>query len=91
MHGRRYINKRIVTQMITTIPNQQASISTVDALWTLIQGQTASVRKALTKRILDEAKEEDIKKVMVKKSLTQAFKELNQGLAKHNARALFSE
>ncbi len=43
-----------------TSPN---AISTVDALWTLIQSQTKAVRKALAKRILDEeAKLDDSQK-----------------------------
>lgn len=40
--------------MITTIPSQTNDMSIVDALWTLIKGQTKSVRKALTERLLAE-------------------------------------
>ena len=42
--------------MTTTYP--QAEVSTVDALWTLIQGQTKAVRAALTKRLVEQAKAE---------------------------------
>lgn len=38
--------------MITTIPSQKTEMSTVDALWVLIQNQTKSVRKALIERLL---------------------------------------
>ena len=36
----------------TTYP--QAEVSPVDALWTLIQGQTKAVRAALTKRLVEQ-------------------------------------
>lgn len=70
---------------------EQQGISTVDALWTLIQGQTKAVRKALAKRILEEEEAAKAQKAMVKQSLTTAFDELHSGQAKHNARALFSK
>ena len=38
--------------MTTTYP--QVEVSLVDALWTLIQGQTKSVRVALTKRLVEQ-------------------------------------
>ena len=38
--------------MITTMPQQTNEISTVDALWVLIQRQTKAVRKALIQRLL---------------------------------------
>ena len=40
--------------MITTVSPQSQNISTVDALWVLIQSQTKAVRKALTERLLAE-------------------------------------
>ena len=46
--------------MITTIQPKTTEMSTVDALWVLIQSQTKSVRKALTKRLLAE---QDKKKI----------------------------
>ena len=40
----------------TTYP--QTEVSPVDALWTLIQGQTKAVRAALTKRLVEQARVE---------------------------------
>lgn len=40
--------------MITTVQPQTKEISTVDALWVLIQSQSKRVRQALTKRLLAE-------------------------------------
>ena len=56
---------------MTTIPSQTSEISTVDALWVLIQGQTKAVRKALTKRLLAEQDKTKVQKAMVKESLTR--------------------
>ena len=77
--------------MITTIPQHSQDISTVDALWTLIQNQTKSVRKALVKRILDDHEQQRTlaQQKMVKDSLTRAFDELHSGKVHHNARDLF--
>jgi len=77
--------------MITTIQPQTANISTVDALWVLIQSQTKAVRKALVKRLIAEEERTKAQQAMVKKSLTKAFDELNSGQAKHDARKLFAE
>ncbi len=79
--------------MITTIPPQSQDISTVDALWALIQNQTKSVRKALVKRILDDHEQQRTlaQQKMVKDSLTRAFDELHSGKVHHNARDLFKK
>lgn len=79
--------------MITTIPPQSQNISTVDALWALIQNQTKSVRKALVKRILDDHEQQRTlaQQKMVKDSLTRAFDELHSGKVHHNARDLFKK
>jgi hypothetical protein len=79
--------------MITTIPQHSQDISTVDALWTLIQNQTKSVRKALVKRILDDHEQQRTlaQQKMVKDSLTRAFDELHSGKVHHNARDLFKK
>ena len=76
--------------MITTIPQHSQDISTVDALWTLIQNQTKSVRKALVKRILDDHEQQRTlaQQKMVKDSLTRAFDELHSGKVHNNARDL---
>ena len=78
---------------MTTIPPQSQDISTVDALWALIQNQTKSVRKALVKRILDDHEQQRTlaQQKMVKDSLTRAFDELHSGKVHHNARDLFKK
>jgi ATP-dependent DNA ligase len=75
--------------MITTIEQKATEMSTVDALWTLIQGQTKAVRKALTQRLLAEQEQTKAQKKMVKDSLTRAFDELHSGNVHHDARKLF--
>jgi hypothetical protein len=81
--------------MITTLPSQPSQQSTVEALWTLIQGQTKAVRKALIDRILSEQaqlkKQEEAQQTMVKESLTRAFDELHAGKVNHDARQLFKD
>ena len=79
--------------MMTTIPPQTQDISTVDALWVLIQNQTKSVRKALVKRILDEHEQQRTlaQQQMLKDSLNRAFDELHSGRVHHNARDLFKK
>ncbi len=75
--------------MITTIPSQTSEMTTVDALWVLIQSQTKSVRKALTERLLAEQDKTKVQKTMVRESLTRAFDELHSGKVHHDARKLF--
>jgi hypothetical protein len=77
--------------MITTIEQKATEMSTVDALWTLIQGQTKAVRKALTQRLLAEQDKTKAQKKMVKDSLTRAFDELHTGKVHHDARKLFTK
>ena len=77
--------------MITTIEQKATEMSTVDALWTLIQGQTKAVRKALTQRLLAEQDKTKAQKAMVKESLTRAFDELHAGKVHHDARKLFTK
>ena len=79
--------------MITTIPQKLQDISTVDALWVLIQNQSKSVRKALVKRILDDHEQQRTlaQQQMVKDCLTRAFDELHSGKVHHNARDLFKK
>ena len=47
--------------MISTTNTQSTEISTVDALWVLIQSQTKAVQKALAQRILDSQTSEKTK------------------------------
>lgn len=61
--------------MATTLPTD---VNAVDAIWYIIQSQSATVRKAITKRLLDAEKEAKTRRQqkMVKDSLTRAFDEL---------------
>ena len=79
--------------MISTIKPQSAEISTVDALWVLIQSQTKAVRKALIQRILaDQTNKKTLaQQQMVKESLTKAFDEFHSGKVHHDARKLFAK
>ena len=76
--------------MISTINTQSTEISTVDALWVLIQNKTKAVQKALIQRILASQKSEKTKaqQKMVKESLTRAFDELHSGKVHHDARRI---
>ena len=82
--------------MDATIPMNAPSVSTLDALWSLIASQPKAIRKALCERM--KASEEAAKTLrqqrMVKDSLTRAMKELKaaqaEGLDKlPDARNLF--
>ena len=77
--------------MITTAATQSQNISTVDALWVLIQSQTKAVRKALIESLLAERSQTkaQAQQYMVKDSLERAFNELHAGKVHHNARNLF--
>ncbi len=77
--------------MQTTAQTPRTDISTVDALWCLIQSQTKAVRKALMERLLEEETKTATQQAMVKESLSKAFDELNSGKVHHDARKLFSE
>ena len=70
---------------------QTTEISTVDALWVLIQSQSKRVRKALVERILADQSKTKTQRRMVKESLTRAFDELHSGKVHHDARKLFIE
>ena len=58
----------------TTYP--QSEVSPVDALWTLIQGQTKAVRAALTKRLVEQERAAKAKKAAESKKFTQKIKAL---------------
>ena len=77
--------------MVTPMQPQTSEISTVDALWVLIQGQTKAVRKALTERLIADQNKTKAQQAMVKESLTRAFDELHSGKVHSDARNLFSE
>jgi len=62
--------------MISTIPGQTTDqMSTVDALWTLIQGQSKRVRQALTKRLLAEQQQARTNKRVEDITQTAGYKE----------------
>ena len=75
--------------MIGVVQNQDGGISTVDALWTLIQSQKKTVREALAKRFIEEDVLTETQQQMVRRSLTKAFEELYSGEVKKDARTLF--
>jgi len=50
-------------------------MSTVDALWTLIQGQSKRVRKALAKRLLAEQEQNKTRKRVEDITQTAGYKE----------------
>ena len=77
--------------MITTVDTNTTEMSTVDALWVLIQSQSKRVRQALAKRILAEHEQSktQAQQKMVKDSLERAFDELYAGKAHKDARKLF--
>ena len=77
-----------------TITYSQAAsgISPVDALWVLIQGQTKAVRKALTKRLIEDEQIAKAKQeAMVKETLSRAFDELHAGKVHDDTRSLFAK
>jgi len=77
--------------MISTATPQTTEISTVDALWVLIQNQSKAVRKALTERLIAEQDKKKVQQKMVKESLSRAFDELHAGKVHHDARNLFKK
>ena len=77
--------------MITTVQPQKDEMTTLEALWVIIQSQSKSVRKALTERLLSEYKKTEAQQQMVKESLTRAFDELHSGKVHHDARNLFKK
>ena len=74
---------------------QRTAIRPLDALWALFESQPKKVRKAFVKRLLQEDVEAETlrQQIVVKNSLTQAFKELanaeKSGVELPDARNLF--
>ena len=65
--------------MATAIDIQgNALMSTIDALWTLIQSQPKAIRKALTQRLIKSDVEAETyrQQQMMKQSINRAFAEL---------------
>ena len=65
--------------MVTTY--NQVEVSPVDALWTLIQGQSKAVRVALTKRLLEQEKAALAAKAVDAKKFTQKINALENDSA----------
>jgi hypothetical protein len=79
-------------QETISISSKTTEISAVDALWVLIQNQSKAVRKALTRRLVEEEKNAKAKQeAMVKDTLTRAFDELHAGKVYDDARSLFND
>lgn len=79
--------------MPTIIENKQVSASPLEALMAHFASSSRSVQRAFTKFIIDANAEEVVtrrQQLMMKESLTQAFKELKEGKARP-VEELFSE
>ena len=80
---------------MNTVTLQRQVIRPLDALWALFESQPKNVRKAFVKRLLQEDVEAETlrQQLVVKQSLTQAFKELAEaeksGIELPDARNLF--
>ena len=80
-----------------TMTLQRPVIRPLDALWALFESQPKNVRKAFVKRLLQEDVEAETtrQQLVVKQSLTQAFKELadaeKNGMELPDARNLFKQ
>jgi len=80
---------------MNTVTLQRPVIRPLDALWALFESQPKNVRKAFVKRLLQEDVEAETlrQQLVVKQSLTQAFKELAEaeksGIELPDARNLF--
>ena len=79
--------------LILSIKNQV--VSPLDALWSLLKSQPKAVRNAFTQRLLQEEVDAEAmrERLVVKESLTQAFKEFREaeeaGVELPDARNLF--
>lgn len=78
-----------------TVAINNDSMSPLEALWTLFKSQPKSVRRAFTQKLMQEEVDAEAvrNRLVVKQSLTQAFKELAEaeksGVELPNARNLF--
>ncbi len=80
---------------MTTMTLHPHAVRPLDALWSLFESQPKNVRRAFVKRLLQEDVDAETmrQQLVVKKSLTQAFKELadaeKNGIELPDARKLF--
>lgn len=65
---------------MSTIAFQEQEVRPLDALWSLFKSQPKAVRKAFAKRLMQEEVETETlrQEILVKQSLTRAFRELNE-------------
>ena len=71
--------------------SQSKEITTVDALWVLIQNQTKAVRQALVRRLLAEETKTKEQQAMVKDSLTRAYDQLHSGQIHTDVNNIFAD
>ena len=71
--------------------SQSKEITTVDALWVLIQNQTKAVRQALVRRLLAEETKTKEQQAMVKDSLTSAYDQLHSGQIHTDVNNIFAD
>ena len=71
--------------------SQSKEITTVDALWVLIQNQTKAVRQALVRRLLAEETKTKEQQAMVKDSLTRAYDQLHSGQIHTDINNIFAD
>ena len=71
--------------------SQSKEITTVDALWVLIQNQTKAVRQALVRRLLAEETKTKEQQTMVKDSLTRAYDQLHSGQIHTDVNNIFAD
>jgi hypothetical protein len=64
--------KKQNNEIMITTTYPQSEVSPVDALWTLIQGQTKAVRSALTKRLVEQERASKAKKAAIKREKRDA-------------------
>ena len=75
----------------TIMISQSKEITTVDALWVLIQNQTKAVRQALVRRLLAEETKTKEQQAMVKDSLTRAYDQLHSGQIHTDVNNIFAD
>ncbi len=65
---------------MTTLAIDNQSVSPLDALWSLFKSQPKAIRNAFTQRLLKEKMDAETvrQELIVKESLTRAFKELHE-------------
>ena len=65
--------------MISTIDTKAKEMTTVDALWVLIQSQSKRVRNALTKRLLAEQNKSKVEDITKTAGYKEAMDDIKHG------------